>query len=144
MTVKEARRYLRKWKSAETALKRLQSEKARLEESLRTRYELDVPAPDGQPHGNRITHPTEDKALNIVELADEYRERLTECEQKIKRNVELLRWVDYALALADHEDILRAYYYDKKPMPVIATEMHISTATAWRYERIGVASICAI
>lgn len=143
MTVKECRRYLRKWKSTEALLERLRAEKAVLEGDIMDKYELDIIAPDGQPHGNAVTHPTEDKALNIMELVEEFKRRSEDYDRRIARCETILMWVDFAMAIAKHADLLRRLYYDKVPMRAIADEMHVGEATAWRYEADGIRSICS-
>ena len=75
MTIKECRRYIRKWRQTETSLNRLKTEKRVIEETIQALYELTIIPSDGQPHGNQVTHPTEDKALRIIELMHENEHR---------------------------------------------------------------------
>jgi hypothetical protein len=143
MTIKECRRYLRKWKQTETALNRLKTEKRVIEETIQALYELTLIPADGQPHGNQVTHPTEDKALRIIELMHENENRTEDIDRRIEKAERYLKRVELVMTVAKHADLLKRYYHDGvRPMQNLADEMHIGKATAWRYETEGMRSIC--
>lgn len=143
MTIKECRRYLRKWKQTETSLNRLKTEKRVIEETIQALYELTLIPADGQPHGNQVTHPTEDKALRIIELMHENEHRTEDIDRRIEKAERYLKRVELVMTVAKHADLLKRYYHDGvRPMQTLADEMHIGKATAWRYETDGIRSIC--
>ena len=143
MTIKECRRYLRKWRQTETSLNRLKTEKRVIEETIQALYELTLIPSDGQPHGNQVTHPTEDKALRIIELMHENERRTEDIDRRIEKAERYIKRVELVMTVAKHADLLKRYYHDGvRPMQKLADEMHIGKATAWRYETDGIRSIC--
>lgn len=143
MTIKECRRYLRKWRQTETSLNRLKTEKRVIEETIQALYELTLIPADGQPHGNAVTHPTEDKALRIIELMHENEHRTEDIDRRIEKAERYLKRVELVMTVAKHADLLKRYYHDGvRPMQKLADEMHISLPTAQRYETDGIRSIC--
>ena len=143
MTIKECRRYLRKWRQTETSLNRLKTEKRVIEETIQALYELTLIPADGQPHGNQVTHPTEDKALRIIELMRENEHRTEDIDRRIEKAERYLKRVELVMTVAKHADLLKRYYHDGvRPMQKLADEMHIGKATAWRHETEGIRSIC--
>lgn len=142
MTIKECRRYLRKWRQTETSLNRLRTEKRVIEETIQALYELTLIPSDGQPHGNQVTHPTEDKALRIIELMHENENRTEDIDRRICKAEMYLKKVECVMTVAKHSDLLKRYYHDCLRMEKLADEMHIARRTAWRYETDGIRSIC--
>ena len=142
MTIKECRRYLRKWRQTETSLNRLKTEKRVIEETIQALYELTLIPADGQPHGNQVTHPTEDKALRIIELMHENEHRTEDIDRRIEKAERYLKRVELVMTVAKHADLLKRYYHDGLTMQKVADEMHISIGTAKRNEADGIRSIC--
>jgi AraC-like DNA-binding protein len=142
MTIKECRRYLRKWRQTETSLNRLKTEKRVIEETIQALYELTLIPSDGQPHGNAVTHPTEDKALRIIELMKENEHRTEDIDRRIEKAERYLKRVELVMTVAKHADLLKRYYHDGLIMQKVADEMHISIGTAKRNEADGIRSIC--
>ena len=142
MTIKECRRYLRKWKQTENSLNRLKTEKRVIEETIQALYELTLIPSDGQPHGNQVTHPTEDKALRIIELMHENEHRTEDIDRRIEKAERYLKRVELVMTVAKHADLLKRYYHDRLTMQKVADEMHISIGTAKRNEADGIRSIC--
>lgn len=142
MNIKECRRYLRKWRQTETSLNRLKTEKRVIEETIQALYELTLIPSDGQPHGNAVTHPTEDKALRIIELMHENEHRTEDIDRRIEKAERYLKRVELVMTVAKHGDLLKRYYHDGvRPMWKVAEEMHITVRTAQRYENDGIRSI---
>lgn len=143
MTIKECRRYLRKWRQTETVLTRLKTEKRVIEETIQALYEPTLIPSDGQPHGNQVTHPTEDKALRIIELMHENEHRTEDIDRRICKAEMYLKKVELVMTVAKHADLLKRYYHDGvRPMEYLAEQMHMDRATAWRHEADGIRSIC--
>lgn len=142
MTIKECRRYLRKWKQTETSLNRLKTEKRVIDETIQALYELTLIPADGQPHGNQVTHPTEDKALRIIELMHENEHRTEDIDRRIEKAERYLKRVELVMTVAKHADLLKRYYHDGvRPMEKVAEEFHVAKRTAWRMETEGIDSI---
>lgn len=143
MTIKECRRYLRKWKQTETSLNRLKTEKRVIEETIQALYELTLIPSDGQPHGNQVTHPTEDKALRIIELMHENEHRTEDIDRRIEKAERYLKRVELVMTVAKHADILKRYYHDGvRPWAKLADAIHLCERQVRRYEEDGIRSIC--
>ena len=106
MTIKECRRYLRKWRQTETSLNRLKTEKRVIEETIQALYELTLIPADGQPHGNQVTHPTEDKALRIIELMHENEHRTEDIDRRICKAEMYLKKVELVMTVAKNSGLL--------------------------------------
>ena len=143
MTIKECRRYLRKWKQTETSLNRLKTEKRVIEETIQALYELTLIPSDGQPHGNQVTHPTEDKALRIIELMHENEHRTEDIDRRIEKAERYLKRVELVMTVAKHSDVLRLYYHDcVRPWEKLADTIHLCERQVRRHEEEGIRSIC--
>lgn len=143
MTIKECRRYLRKWKQTETSLNRLKTEKRVIEETIQALYELTLIPSDGQPHGNQVTHPTEDKALRIIELMHENEHRTEDIDRRIEKAERYLKRVELVMTVAENAKLLRRYYHDGvRPMQKLAEEFYMGKTKAWEMELKGIRSIC--
>jgi hypothetical protein len=90
-----------------------------------------------------VTHPTEDKALRIIELMKENEHRTEDIDRRIEKAERYLKRVELVMTVAKHADLLKRYYHDGvRPMQNVADEIHVTERTAWRYETEGIRSIC--
>lgn len=136
------RAILRLWGKAERENKTLYREQKKLADDIDALRGLHAVNMDGLPHGNRVTHPTEDSALAVIEMLRKKRERMQTVMKRISENEKILQKIEYAMILARNADLLRRYYHDGvRPMQKVADELHISKQTAWRMESAGIDSI---
>ena len=142
MTPNRARKILKQWRSMEKENERLAEELKRINETVEALYGLTLTPPDGLPHGNDTTNPTEEKALRIMELIDREKARVRDIYEKRANNELLLNNIRCAMRIAKNPELLKRYYYDRvRPMQAVADEMHVSKRTAWRMEADGIKSI---
>lgn len=144
MTINECRRYLRRWRSTENTLKRLKEEKRTGDEAIEALRELSVTPPDGMPHGNKVTHPTEDTAMRILSLMQARQAYVDNLNERIAKAEVYLKRVELVMKVAEHSELLRLYYHDKKPMYRVAEELHYGKTRAWELEREAIQSICCL
>ena len=136
------RAILRLWGKAERENKTLYREQKKIADDIDALRGLQAVSMDGLPHGNKVTHPTEDSALAVIDMLKRKRERLNHIMKRISENEKILQKIEYAMILARNGDLLRLYYHDGiRPMQKVADELHISKKTAWRMENAGIDSI---
>lgn len=136
------RAILRLWRNAERENERLYAEQKQLAQDIDALRGLQAVNMDGLPHGNKITHPTEDSALAVLDMLKRKRDRLNHIMKRITENEKLLQKIEYAMILARNDELLRRYYHDGiRPMEKVADELHVSKKTAWRMENAGIDSI---
>lgn len=136
------RAILKTWRKAEKELKSLDREYRTIVDEIDALRGLQAVKMDGMPHGNAVTHPTEDSAVAILDMLQAKRSRLGEIFRKIEADERLLDRIKFAMVLAKNPEILRRYYHDGvRPMERVAEEFHVDKRTAWRMEQAGVDSI---
>ena len=142
---KRIRVILRAWGKTDRENERLEAEYAdivREVEALRGLQALNI---DGMPHGNKVTHPTEETALAVIDMLERRKGRLDAIRKRIEDNKRFLARIDYAMQIAKNAEFLRRNYHDcVRPMSKLAAEFHISEASAWRMENEGIDSIANI
>ena len=139
------RSILKLWGKAERENERLYQEQKALCDDIDALRGLQALNMDGLPHGNKVTHPTEDSAIAVLEMLRKKRERLDFIFKRISDNERILSKIEYAMILAKNADLLRRYYHDGvRPMMKVADEFFVSKATAWRMETAGIDSIMRI
>ena len=147
--VKESRKrvrvILRQWGKTDRELERLEKEYLRIVDEINALRGLRAMNIDGLPHGNKITHPTEDSALAVMTMLDRRQERLAEIIRQIADDKKFLARIECAMVVAKNADLLRRNYHDcVRPMEKLADEFHVSLRTAWNMENEGVDSIARI
>ena len=136
------RAILKTWRKAEKELKSLDKEYRTIVDEIDALRGLQAVKMDGLPHGNSISHPTEDSAVTVLEMLQAKRLRLAEIFRRIEADERLLDRIKFAMVLAKNADLLRRYYHDGiRPMEKVAEEFHVAKRTAWRMETDGVDSI---
>lgn len=138
----KVRAILKQWRKTENDLKSLDAEYRTIVEEVDALRGLQAVNMDGLPHGNKITHPTEDSAIAILELLGRKRDRLGLILKRIEEGERMITVIQYAMVLATNADLLRRYYYDGiRPMQKVADEYHVCKAQAWKMEAAGIDSI---
>ena len=136
------RAILKTWRKAEKELKSLDKEYRTIVDEIDALRGLQAVKMDGMPHGNQVTHPTEDSAVAILDMLQAKRSRLGEIFRKIEADERLLDRIKFAMVLAKNADLLKRYYHDGvRPMEKVAEEFHVSKRTAWYMETEGIDSI---
>ena len=136
------RAILKTWRKAEKELKALDKEYRTIVDEIDALRGLQAVKMDGLPHGNSISHPTEDSAVAVLEMLQAKRLRLAEIFRRIEADERLLDRIKFAMVLAKNADLLRRYYHDwVRPMEKVAEEFHVSKRTAWYMETEGIDSI---
>ena len=136
------RAILKTWRKAEKELKALDNEYRQIVDGIDALRGLQAVKMDGMPHGNAVSHPTEDSAVAIIDMLTAKRGRLQEIFRTIQADERLLERITFAMVLAKNADLLRRYYHDGvRPMEKVAEEFHVSKRTAWRMETEGIDSI---
>ena len=139
------RAILKTWRKAEKELKSLEREYRIIVDEIDALRGLQAVKMDGLPHGNSISHPTEDSAVAVLEMLQAKRLRLAEIFRRIEADERLLDRIKFAMVLAKNADLLRRYYHDGvRPMEKVAEEFHVDKRTAWRMEQAGVDSIADV
>lgn len=142
---KRVRNILRQWGRTDRETERLEAEYMSIVSEIDALRGLKALTIDGLPHGNQVTHPTEDTALAVMGMMDRRQERLAEIIKRIGENKKLLARIEYAMVVAKNADFLRRNYHDcVRPMSKLAEEFHVSEPTAWRMENEGIDSIADI
>lgn len=136
------RAILKLWGKADRENEHLYQEQSKLAKDIDALRGLQSVNMDGLPHGNKVTHPTEDAALAVMDMLRKKRDRINYVAKRISENERLLAKIDYAMILARNADLLRRYYHDAiRPMQKVAEEFHVDKRTAWRMESAGIDSI---
>lgn len=139
---KRVRNILRNWGKADRENERLKAEYDVIIEEIGALYGIRALASDGLPKGNKVTHPTEDTAIAVMNMIDRRKSRLDEIKNRIAENKKLVARIEYAMTLAKNAAFLRRNYHDcVRPMEKLAEEFHISVRQAWLLENEGVDSI---
>lgn len=142
---KRVRNILRQWGRTDRENERLELEYVNIVQEVSALRGLKAMSMDGQPHGNQVTHPTEDTALAVMAMMDRREDRLAEIIKRIAENKKLLARIECAMVVAKNADLLRRNYHDcVRPMSKLAEEFHVSEPTAWRMENEGIDSIVDI
>lgn len=142
---KRVRAILRQWGKTDRELERLEQEYLRIVDEINALRGLQAMSMDGMPHGNKITHPTEDSALAVMAMMDRRQERLAEIIRKIAEDKKFLARIECVMVVAKNANFLRRNYHDcVRPMAKLAEEFHVSEPTAWRMENEGIDSIANI
>ena len=136
------RAILKMWRRTEKELKSLDREYRTIVDEIDALRGLQAVKMDGMPHGNQVTHPTEDSAVAILDMLNAKRSRLGEIFRKIEADERLLDRIKFAMVLAKNAELLKRYYHDGvRPMEKVAEEFHVAKRTAWRMETEGIDSI---
>lgn len=136
------RAILKTWRKAENELKTLDKEYRTIVDEIDALRDLQAVKMDGLPHGNNVSHPTEDSAVAVLDMMAAKRLRLGEIFRKIEADERLLDRIKFAMVLAKNADLLRRYYHDGvRPMQKVADEFHVCKAQAWKMESAGIDSI---
>lgn len=142
---KRVRNILRQWGRTDRENERLEAEYVLIVREIEALRGLQAVNMDGMPHGNKVTHPTEETALAVMQMMERRQDRLAEIIKRIGENKKLLARIEYAMVVAKNADFLRRNYHDcVRPMSKLAEEFNVSEATAWRMEKEGVDSISDI
>lgn len=139
---KRVRNILRNWGKADRDNERLKAEYDVIIEEINALYGIKALASDGLPKGNKVTHPTEDTAIAVMNMIDRRKSRLDEIKNRIAENKKLVARIEYAMTFAKNAAFLRRNYYDRvRPMEKLAEEFRVSVRVAWRMENDGIDSI---
>lgn len=139
---KRVRNILRNWGKADRENERLKAEYDVIIEEIDALYGIRALASDGLPKGNKVTHPTEDTAIAVMNMIDRRKSRLDEIKNRIAENKKLVARIEYAMTFAKNAAFLRRNYYDcVRPMEKLAEEFRVSVRVAWRMENDGIDSI---
>lgn len=142
---KRVRAILRTWGKTDRETERLEAEYMAIVGEVEALRGLKAMTMDGMPHGNKVTHPTEETAIAVMGMMDRRQDRLAEIIKRIGENKKLLARIEYAMVVAKNADLLRRNYHDcVRPMSKLAEEFNVSEATAWRMENEGIDSIADI
>lgn len=142
---RRVRGVLRQWGKTDREVERLEREYMDLVGEVEALRGLKALTMDGMPHGNMVTHPTEDTAIAIMDMMERRQDRLADIIKRIGEGKRLLARIEYAMKLARNADLLRRNYHDcVRPMEKLAEEFHVSVRTAWNMENEGVDSIADI
>ena len=139
---KRVRNILRNWGKADRDNERLKAEYETIIEEIDALYGIQALASDGLPKGNKVTHPTEDTAIAVMNMIERRKGRLDEIKNRIAENKKLVARIEYAMTFAKNAAFLRRNYYDcVRPMEKLAEEFRVSVRVAWRMENDGIDSI---
>ena len=139
---KRVRNILRNWGKADRENELLKAEYDVIIEEIDALYGIRALASDGLPKGNKVTHPTEDTAIAVMNMIDRRKSRLDEIKNRIAENKKLVARIEYAMTFAKNAAFLRRNYYDcVRPMEKLAEEFRVSVRVAWRMENDGIDSI---
>lgn len=142
---KRVRNILRKWGKTDRELQNLEAEYMTLIEEVEALRGLKAITMDGLPHGNKVTHPTEETAIAVMAMMDRRQDRLADIIKRIGEAKQFLAKIECAMVVAKNADFLRRNYHDcVRPMEKLADEYHVSLKTAWRIENEGIDSIAHI
>lgn len=142
---KRIRSILRTWGKTDRETERLEAEYMSIVSEVEALRGLKAVTMDGMPHGNKVTHPTEETAFAVMGMMERRQDRLAEIIKKIGENKKLLARIECAMVVAKNADLLRRNYHDcVRPMSKLAEEFHVSEPTAWRMENEGIDSIADI
>lgn len=142
---KRVRDILRQWGKTDRELQRLEAEYVRIIEEVNALRGLHAINMDGMPHGNKVTHPTEETAIAVMQMLERRQDRLADIISRISDCKRFLARIEYAMVVAKNSEFLRRNYHDcVRPMAKLADEFHVSEPTAWRMENDGIDSIANI
>lgn len=142
---KRVRNILRKWGKTDRELQNLEAEYMTLIEEVEALRGLKAITMDGLPHGNKVTHPTEETAIAVMAMMERRQDRLADIIKRIGEAKQFLARIECAMVVAKNADFLRRNYHDcVRPMEKLADEYHVSVRTAWNMENEGVDSIADI
>lgn len=142
---KRVRNILRKWGKTDRELQNLEAEYMTLIEEVEALRGLKAITMDGLPHGNKVTHPTEETAIAVMAMMERRQDRLADIIKRIGEAKQFLARIECAMVVAKNADFLRRNYHDcVRPMEKLADEFHVSRTQAWRMENDGIDSISNI
>ena len=139
------RAILKLWGKAERETKTLDAEYRRIVDEIDALRGLQSMNMDGLPHGNKVTHPTEDSAIAIMDMLSRKRDRLNYIFKRIEEDERILAKIEYAMVLPKYPELLRRYYHDGiRPMQKVADEFHVSKRSAWYMETESIDMIAEV
>ena len=137
LDMKKGRLLLYRWASCDATCYKAVQDIAKYRELINEARDLTGVSYDGLPHGNDITKPTEQKALKVLALEDEYEAHIEYLLAQVTGDLEIKRMVDSVLGNFPpiYTQMATLRYAKGYVWSVVARTIYVSEATVRRMDK---------